>query len=101
MTTIHFVTGTDESGIKKAATELAARLAPSDDPFAIETIDGAVATVDEAQARIHAVIEALLTVPFFGGAKLVWLKSATFLADTVMGRSETVTTALDKLLAIL
>ena len=98
---IHFVTGSDESGVKKAAAELAAKLAPPDDPFAIETIDGAVPTVDEAQDRIHAAIEALLTVPFFGGAKLVWLKSATFLADSVTGRSEAVTAALDKLLAVL
>lgn len=98
---IHFVTGSDEAGVKKAAAELAARLAPSDDPFAIETIDGAVATVDEAQARIHATVEALLTVPFFGGAKLVWLKSATFLADSVTGRSETVADALEKLLSVL
>jgi DNA polymerase-3 subunit delta len=100
-TNIHFVTGSDESGVKKAAVELAAKLAPSDDPFAIETIDGAVGTVDEAQSKIHAAIEALLTVPFFGGAKLVWLKSVTFLADTVTGRSETVTDAVEKLLAIL
>ncbi|MGH8046762.1 MAG: DNA polymerase III subunit delta [Chthoniobacterales bacterium] len=100
-TSIHFVTGSDESGVKKAAVELAAKLAPSDDPFATETIDGAVATVDEAQDRILSAVEALLTVPFFGGAKLVWLKSATFLADTVTGRSETVTTALEKLLTVL
>jgi DNA polymerase-3 subunit delta len=100
-TAIHFVTGSDESGVKKAATELAAKLAPSDDPFAIETIDGAVATVDEAQDRIHSAVEALLTLPFFGGAKLVWLKSATFLTDSVTGRSETVTTAMEKLLGIL
>ncbi len=98
---VHFVTGSDESAVKKAAAELAARLAPSDDPFAIETIDGAAATVDEAQSRLHATIEALLTLPFFGGGKLVWLKSATFLGDSVVGRSETVTTAIDKLLAVL
>lgn len=100
-TGIHFVTGSDEAAVKKAAAELAAKLAPSDDPFAVETIDGAVATVDEARDRIHAAIEALLTVPFFGGAKLVWLKSATFLSDSVMGRSETTTTAVEKLLAVL
>lgn len=98
---IHFVTGSDESGVKKAAAELAAKLAPSDDPFAIETVDGAVATVDEAESRILTAVEALLTVPFFGGAKLVWLKSATFLADTVTGRSETVVAAVEKLLGVL
>ncbi|MDD5200393.1 MAG: DNA polymerase III subunit delta [Terrimicrobiaceae bacterium] len=98
---IHFVTGSDEAEVKNAASELAARLAPADDPFAIETIDGAVATVDEARDRIHSAIAALLTLPFLGGAKLVWLKSASFLSDTVTGRSETVTAAIDKLLAVL
>lgn len=98
---IHFVTGSDEAAVKKAAAGLAAELAPSDDPFAIETIDGAVATVDEAAARVKATIEALLTVPFFGGGKLVWLKSATFLADSVTGRSETVQNAVEELLALL
>jgi len=101
-TGIHFVTGSDEAEVKKAAAGLAAQLAPGDDPFGIEVIDGAAATVDEAQARLHTAIEALLTVPFFGGSgKLVWLKSATFLSDSVMGRSETVTTAVEKLLAVL
>jgi DNA polymerase-3 subunit delta len=98
---LHFVTGSDEAAVKKAAVELAAKLAPSDDPFSIETIDGAVATVDEAVTRIHATLEALLTVPFFGGAKLVWLKSVSFLSDTVTGRSETVGTAFERLLGVL
>jgi len=99
--TLHFVTGSDEAAVKKAAVELAAKLAPSDDPFSIETIDGAVGTVDEAVSRIHATIEALLTVPFFGGAKLVWLKSVSFLADTVTGRSESVGAAFERVLEIL
>lgn len=98
---IHFVTGSDEAAVKKAAAGLAAELAPSDDPFAIETIDGAAATVDEAVSAIRSTIEALLTVPFFGGSKLVWLKSATFLADTVTGRSENVLAPVEKLLEIL
>lgn len=98
---IHFLTGSDEAGVKKAATGLAAELAPSDDPFATETIDGAVGTVDEAVTKIQSTIEALLTLPFFGGGKLVWLKSASFFADSVMGRSDSVTATLDQLLAIL
>jgi DNA polymerase-3 subunit delta len=98
---IHFITGSDEAEVKKAATELAAKLAPSDDPFGIETIDGAVGTVDEAVTKIQSTIEALLTIPFFGGGKLVWLKSATFFADSVMGRSESVTSAIERLLQVL
>jgi DNA polymerase-3 subunit delta len=42
-------------------------------------------------------VEELLTMPFFGGGKLVWLKQANFLADNVMGRSETVLSALESL----
>jgi len=98
---IHFITGSDEAEVKKAATELAAQLAPSDDPFGVEMVDGAVATVDEAVAKIQSTIEALLTIPFFGGGKLVWLKSASFFSDSIMGRSESVTAEIERLLEVL
>jgi DNA polymerase-3 subunit delta len=100
-TTTYFVTGSDESAVKKAAVALAAELAPGADAFGLETIDGAVDTVDAAVAKIHAASGALLTLPFLGGSKLVWLKSATFLADTVTGRSESVSNALESLCDIL
>lgn len=98
---VHFVTGSDEAAVKKTAAGLAAELAPSDDPFATETIDGNTATADEAAERIAATMEALLTLPFFGGGKLVWLKNASFFADSVTGRSESVTTAIERLLDVL
>ncbi len=98
-TRVHFVTGSDESAVKTAATELAAQLAPSDDPLATETIDGADANAERSAECVGRTIEALLTVAFFGGAKLVWLKNASFLADSVTGRSDTVATALDRLVA--
>jgi DNA polymerase-3 subunit delta len=95
---IHAILGSDEGEVKRAARDLAARLTPDGGgDFACDTIDGAVQHADEAATRIHATIEALLTFPFFGGEKLVWLKSASFLADDVLGRSQTVTEALEKL----
>ena len=99
--TIYFITGSDESAVKKAAVALAAELAPGADAFGLETIDGAVDTVDAATDKIHATSQALLTLPFLGGSKLVWLKSATFLADTVTGRSDSVAAALESLCEIL
>ena len=39
--------------------------------------------------------QALLTMPFFGGGKLVWLKNATFFADSVTGRAESVLEAVE------
>ncbi len=99
--TTYFITGSDESAVKKAAVALAAELAPGADAFALDMIDGAVDTVDAAVGKIHETSQALLTLPFLGGSKLVWLKSATFLADTVAGRSESVANALEALCEIL
>jgi DNA polymerase-3 subunit delta len=63
----------------------------------LETIDGAVDTVDPSISRIRETTQALSTLPFLGGTKLVWLKSAAFLADTVSGRSEAVLAELEHL----
>jgi DNA polymerase-3 subunit delta len=98
---IYFLTGSDEAGVKKAATALAAKLAPGADAFGLETIDGAVDTVDAATRAAEETIQALLTLPFLGGTKLVWLKSAAFLADSVAGRSDSVVGALEKLCEVL
>ena len=84
----------------RAARELAVQLAPEGD-FGADTIDGNASNSEEASDRIHSTIEALLTFPFFGGGKLVWLKNATFMGDDVTSRSEAVTTALEKLVETL
>jgi len=95
-TQIWAVLGSDESEVKRAARDLAASLSPENE-FGTDVIDGAVENAEMAVARIHQTLEALLTFPFFGGEKLVWLKNATFLADSVTGRASTVTEALEPL----
>jgi DNA polymerase III subunit delta len=95
---IHAVVGSDESEVKRVAAELAAKLTPPDaGDFGLEVIDGAADSAEQAAARIRSTIEALQTLPFMGGAKLVWLKNANFLADTVIGRSASVQSALEEL----
>jgi len=96
-----FVTGNDEAGVKKKALALSSELAPEADAFGIETIDGAVDTVDVAAEKIGETISSVLTLPFLGGEKLVWFKNVTFLGDTVTGRSETVAEAMEKLCDII
>ena len=87
-TQIHAVLGSDESEIKRAARDLAQELTPAGGgDFAVDVIDGCMDYADAAAGKIHETIQALLTFPFFGGEKLVWLKSATFLADTPTGRA--------------
>ncbi len=99
---IHAVLGTDESEVKRVSRELADRLTPDGgDDFAREIIDGTAGNADEAATRIHQTIEALLTFPFFGGDKFVWLKGATFLGDTQTGKAAAVVEALEKLVEVL
>lgn len=95
---IHAVVGSDESTVKSVAAELAAKLAPEGaGDFGVETIDACADNADQAAARIRSAIEALQTLPFFGGAKLVWLKNANFLADNKIGGSAAVQDALEEL----
>ena len=93
---IHAVLGSDDAEIKRVARELAAKLSPGGD-FGADVIDGVADSADQAVSRIHQTLEALQTFPFFGGEKLVWLKNATFLGDSVTGRSSGVTEALESL----
>ena len=94
---IHAVVGSDESEVKRAAAELAARLTPPGaGDFGLEVVDGCGDNSEQSAARVRSAIEALQTLPFFGG-KLVWLKNANCLGDTVIGRSATVQTALESL----
>jgi DNA polymerase-3 subunit delta len=102
MNAIHAVVGSDESEVKRAAAELAASLTPAGaGDFGLEIIDGCADNADQAAARIRLTIEALQTLPFFGGGKLVWLKSVNFLADNRTGNAAEVVQALEELSAVL
>jgi DNA polymerase-3 subunit delta len=99
---IHAVVGSDESVVKTAAAELAASLTPAAaGDFGLEIIDGCADNAEQAAARIRSTIEALQTLPFFGGGKLVWLKNVNFLADNKLGSSAEVQNALAELGAVL
>lgn len=96
------VVGSDESEVKRHARQLAGEMAPAEaGDLGCEVIDGVADNADHAALRIHQTIEALLTLPFFGGDKLVWLKNANFLGDSATGRSASVQEASEKLLETL
>ncbi|HEY1583003.1 MAG TPA: DNA polymerase III subunit delta [Chthoniobacterales bacterium] len=101
-TKIHAVLGSDESAVKTAAADLAAELAPADaGGFGVEVIDAWADNAEQAALRIRGAIEALQTLPFFGGGKLVWLKNANFLDDSKLGGAAAVQDALEELSAAL
>jgi len=98
LSNIYAVVGSDEAEVKRVAADLAAELTPPDaGDFGLEIIDGCADNAEQAGSRVRSAIEALQTLPFFGSAKLVWLKNVNFLSDTVVGRSASVQSALEEL----
>ena len=98
----HAVLGTDDAEVKRLASALAIELTPNDGgDFSSDIIDGSAANAADAETRIRQTRDALLTFPFFGGEKLVWLKNANFLGDSVMGGAAGVLEALESLLETL
>src|ERR1700682_3157731 len=90
------VLGSDEGETKRRAMELASGLTPEQGgDFGVDTIDGMADNAEQAVQRIRQAKEAMQTLPFFGREKLVWLKNANFLADTVTSRSTSVQDALE------
>ncbi len=80
--------GTDEARVKEASAAAYARHLPEDaGEFGGEIIDGMADNAEGAGRVCRNVIQALQTLPFFGGRKVVWLKDANFLGDTVTGRA--------------
>jgi DNA polymerase-3 subunit delta len=62
-----------------------------------ETIDGGVANSGEALRVLGRLREGLQTLPFFGSAKVVWLKDCNFLGDERAASAQAVTESLAEL----
>ncbi|HEY0792013.1 MAG TPA: DNA polymerase III subunit delta [Chthoniobacterales bacterium] len=96
------VLGSDDAQVKARARSLAAELTPPGaGDFGVDVVDGAADHAEQAVSRLAETIQAIQTVPFFGGEKLVWLRNITFLADTATGRSNGVLAALEEFREIL
>lgn len=83
------VIGTDEGLVKDRARKIFNELTGgNDDGFTHETIDGNATNAEEAYQICASVIQALRTLPMFGGDKVVWLRNATFFSDSVTAGAE-------------
>lgn len=83
------IVGTDEGLVREKALHLHNELTGGlDDGFTHETIDGIADNSDSAYEICSSTVQALLTIPMFGGDKVVWLRNANFFSDTVTGRSQ-------------
>ncbi|MFM7180402.1 MAG: DNA polymerase III subunit delta [Verrucomicrobiales bacterium] len=95
---IHVFTGSDEGRVAEAALLAARRLTPPDaGDFGQDIVDGVAENAETAAKAVYRTIEALRTMPFFGGGKVVWLRNANFLADNVTGKAEDTVSAVNHL----
>lgn len=102
LASVQAVLGSDDAEVKRVARELAQKMTPAaGGDFACDVIEGHVSNASEAAVRIHQTVEALQTFPFFGGEKLVWLKNANFLGDTVTSKAAETLEALESLQQLL
>lgn len=95
------LSGTDDALVQEHAHRYFAILTEGSDEFSHEIIDGTASLAEEAAGLIESAKSALQTSPLFGGTKVVWLKGASFLGDTPLGRAQSVLDALDDLLTYL
>jgi DNA polymerase-3 subunit delta len=96
------VVGSDEGLVREKALLLYNQLTGGvDDGFTHETIDGIADNSESAFEICATTVQALLTMPMFGGDKVVWLRNANFLADNVTGRSQRTEAGVESLRATL
>jgi len=98
---VMLVCGEEDFAVKARAREVYDQWCNEAGGMDHEIVDGTAATSNEAQTAIAKLHEALNTLPFFGGAKVVWLKDCNFLGDDRTATSKGVTEALGDLAKVL
>lgn len=99
---IQLIAGSDEFIVKTVAAERARQLTPPEaGEFGLDLIEGEAENAEAALNILTRLQEALHTVGFFGGRKLVWLKNTNLLADNRITQTDAVRDALEKLAAVL
>lgn len=91
------VWGEDEFAVQRAARQRFEACSRDTQSMDQEIIDAAANNADEALKALRQLREALNTLPFFGGDKVIWFKNCTFLGEDRTSSSAAVTSALGSL----
>ncbi len=98
----HVIVGSDDGMVREEALALYNELTGgNDDGFTHETIDGNADNSEGAYEICASVSQSLMTMPMFGGDKVVWLRNVNFLGDDVTGRSQRTEAGVEMLRGIL
>ena len=99
---IHVIVGSDDGLVREEALALYTELTGgNDDGFTHETIDGNADNAEGAFELCSSAAQSLMTMPMFGGDKVVWLRNVNFLGDDVTGRSQRAQAGVEQLREIL
>ncbi|MBR4250065.1 MAG: DNA polymerase III subunit delta [Verrucomicrobia bacterium] len=93
--------GDDEFTIKERGQQVFSQWQAQFGSNDAEIIDAAAGTVSEAEEALDQLEGALLTLPFFGGVKLIWFKNCSFLGEDRTAGSKDVTNKLTRLAEML
>ena len=91
------VFGDDEFAVKQRARQVYQQWTDELGGMDHEIIDASVNNSGEALKALAKLREALQTLPFFGGGKVIWFQNCSFLADDRTGSSAAVTETLAEL----
>src|ERR1044071_1991521 len=91
------VCGEDEFAVKQRAKEIYQEWTRALGGMDHEILDASVSNSSEALKVLGRVCEALQTLPFFGSAKVIWLKDCNFLGDERAATAQSVTEKLVEL----
>lgn len=101
-TNVHVIVGTDDGQVREEALGLYNELTGgNDDGFTHETIDGNADNSEGAFQICSSAIQSLMTMPMFGGDKVVWLRNVNFLGDDVTGRAQRTEAGVEALRGVL
>ncbi|HET7626022.1 MAG TPA: DNA polymerase III subunit delta [Verrucomicrobiae bacterium] len=94
---LRLVFGEDEFAVSRRARQIFQEWSDELGGMNHEIIDAAVSNSGDALKALAKLREALNTLPFFGGGKVVWLKNCSFLGDDRTASAAVVTETLAEL----
>jgi len=100
---VHLYAGDDEFAVRTAAGALVETLVPpADRAFGLEIVEGRADSKEEALGSSGRCLEAFATRGFLmAGAKVVWWRDVTFLADGTVAQSDEVKSKVKELVQML
>jgi DNA polymerase-3 subunit delta len=94
---LFLITGDDDFAVKGRAKQIYEQLCKESGGFDNEIIDASASNSGAALDAIGKLREAMQTLPFFGGSKVIWFQNCNFLGEERAASSAAVTEALGEL----